>query len=132
MNNQVLEININDQDSKLITIQVLLALIIIATVAIATVLLISEKSPYIDEVLSFQGNVERGEAIFAVNCAGCHGIKGNGDVGPSIHDVIKHNSETSIINQVIDGKTPPMPKFQPSAEEMADLLSYLRQLSNSN
>ena len=75
MNNQVLEININDQDSKLITIQVLLALIIIATVAIATVLLISEKSPYIDEVLSFQGNVERGEAIFSVYCAGCHGIK---------------------------------------------------------
>jgi mono/diheme cytochrome c family protein len=83
-------------------------------------------------VLSFQGNLERGEAIFAVNCAGCHGIKGDGDVGPSLHNISKNKSETSIINQVISGKTPPMPKFQPSAQDMADLLSYLHQLSDSN
>ncbi|RDH51814.1 cytochrome C, partial [Mastigocladus laminosus WC112] len=32
------------------------------------------------------------------------------------------------IHQVISGDTPPMPKFQPSAKEMADLLSYLETL----
>ncbi|NER30629.1 MAG: cytochrome c, partial [Symploca sp. SIO1C4] len=37
-------------------------------------------------------------------------------------------SKISLIHQVTDGKTPPMPKFQPSPQEMADLLSYLEEL----
>ena len=84
--------------------------------------------PYIDQVLSYKGNIERGEAIFQVNCASCHGINGDGNVGPSLLSVSKHKSEIQIIEQVVSGKTPPMPKFQPSEQDMADLLSYLKQL----
>jgi hypothetical protein len=29
---------------------------------------------------------------------------------------------------VVSGRTPPMPKFQPEAQEMADLLEYLENL----
>lgn len=90
--------------------------------------LLPSKNPYIQEVLSYQGNMERGEAIFNVNCAGCHGVQGVGNVGPNLTNVSKRKSEKSIINQVISGQTPPMPKFQPSAEDMADLLAYLQQL----
>ncbi|MGY6529886.1 MAG: c-type cytochrome [Cyanobacterium sp.] len=91
--------------------------------------LLPSKNPYIVEVLSYQGNAERGEAIFNVNCAGCHGVQGVGNVGPTLTHVSRRKSEESIINQVISGQTPPMPKFQPSAEEMADLLVYLRELN---
>lgn len=104
-------------------------MVIILLLSITAWWLIPTKNPYIQEVLSFQGNIERGNAIFQVNCAGCHGINGYGNVGPSLKEVSKHKSEMGIINQVVSGKTPPMPKFQPSAEDMADLLSYLRQLS---
>ncbi len=86
------------------------------------------KDPYVEEVLSYQGNIKRGEAIFQVNCAVCHGMNATGNVGPSLLAVPKHKSDVQIIKQVVSGKTPPMPKFQPSAEDMADLLSYLKQL----
>ena len=84
--------------------------------------------PYVQEVLSLQGNATQGYSIFQINCAGCHGLKGDGDVGPSLKDITKRRSKVNLIYQVISGKTPPMPKFQPSAQEMTDLLSYLEQL----
>jgi hypothetical protein len=33
-----------------------------------------------------------------------------------------------LIQQITSGQTPPMPKFQASPQEMADLLSYLKTL----
>jgi mono/diheme cytochrome c family protein len=83
---------------------------------------------YVNEVLSRQVDVVRGQAIFEINCAGCHGLEADGIVGPSLHHVQKHKSKISLIKQVTSGKTPPMPKFQPSPQEMADLLSYLEHL----
>ena len=79
--------------------------------------------------MSYEGNPQRGEAIFNVNCASCHGIKATGNVGPNLLGVSRHKSQRRIIKQVVSGKTPPMPKFQPSAEDMADLLSYIEKLS---
>lgn len=90
--------------------------------------LIQVSDPYIHNVLSLDGNSVRGQAIFQINCAGCHGIRGDGQVGPSLQHVSKRKSKVSIIHQVISGQTPPMPKFQPSPQEMADLLSYLEKL----
>jgi mono/diheme cytochrome c family protein len=90
--------------------------------------LIQVSDPYIHNVLSLDGNSVRGQAIFQINCAGCHGIRGDGQVGPSLQHVSKRKSKVSLIHQVISGQTPPMPKFQPSPQEMADLLSYLEKL----
>jgi mono/diheme cytochrome c family protein len=84
--------------------------------------------PYIHSVLAIEGDPTRGHDIFQINCAACHGLSGNGKVGPSLHRIAKRKSELSLIHQVISGKTPPMPMFQPSPQEMADLLEYLRQL----
>lgn len=128
MNNQLLEKDLNYTETKKMSLS-LLTVIIIVILSIIAWWLIPTKDPYVQEVFSFKGNIERGNAIFQVNCAGCHGINGNGNVGPSLINVSKHKSEVQIINQVISGKTPPMPKFQPSTEDMADLLTYLRQFS---
>lgn len=84
--------------------------------------------PYVQKVLSHSGNVIKGKAIFQINCAGCHQGLTQGSVGPALKNIGQHKSKVGIIYQVTRGKTPPMPKFQPSPQEMADLLSYLEQL----
>jgi mono/diheme cytochrome c family protein len=109
-----------------IWIAVALALLVIAVILGIYFHRVSD--PYVLEVLSLTGNQNRGRAIFQINCAGCHGLQADGNVGPSLHEVPKRKSRVSLIEQVISGKTPPMPKFQPSTQEMADLLSYLEQL----
>jgi len=37
--------------------------------------------------------------------------------------------QKKIINQVMQGRTPPMPSFQMEPEKMADLLAYLDSLN---
>ncbi|MGB5635740.1 MAG: cytochrome c [Waterburya sp.] len=84
--------------------------------------------PYAHEVLSLEGDLQNGLAIFQINCAGCHNLQADRNVGPRLENISKRRSQRDIISQVISGRTPPMPKFQPSHQEMADLLSYLSQL----
>jgi mono/diheme cytochrome c family protein len=110
-------------------IQQILIFIVAMLIALPLVLfgieMVKASDPYVKSVLSHQGNPAQGKAIFQINCAGCHGLQGNGLVGPSLHDISKYKSRYGLIHQVTSGDTPPMPKFQPSIEEMADLLSYL-------
>ena len=84
--------------------------------------------PYVQEVLSLTGHPVRGQAMFQLNCATCHGFEATGEVGPSLRGVSERRSKVSLIKQVISGKTPPMPQFQPKAQDMADLLEYLESL----
>jgi len=104
------------------------ALAIAVGTALLCVYLLDLSDPYIQDVLSRQGDPQRGQAIYAINCAGCHGSEARGNVGPSLQRVSHHKSQAALIRQVIGGKTPPMPKFQPQPQTMADLLSYLEQL----
>ena len=84
--------------------------------------------PYTSAVLSLEGDPQKGLAIFQINCAGCHSLKADLNVGPKLEKISKRKSKKDLIKQVTSGQTPPMPKFQPSQQEMADLLSYLNQL----
>ena len=84
--------------------------------------------PYIREVLELKGNEVRGQEIFQMNCAVCHGLEARGEVGPSLLGVSARKSKAKLIEQVVSGKTPPMPQFQPAPQDMADLLKYLETL----
>ncbi|EAM52691.1 Cytochrome c, class I [Crocosphaera watsonii WH 8501] len=106
----------------------LLGIIFLAIVVVVGWYFHQISDPYMGEVLSLQGDVTRGQAMFEINCAGCHGLNADGIVGPSLHHVQQHKSKISLIKQVTSGKTPPMPKFQPNPQEMADLLIYLEGL----
>ena len=86
------------------------------------------QDPYLKNVLSLTGDPIRGHAIFQMNCSGCHGLQGDGRVGPSLQGVSKRKSKIGLIHQVTSGETPPMPQFKPNPQDMADLLSYLEQL----
>lgn len=109
--------------------RIIIVMVVIIAVAIILSLYVNRVSdPYIQKVLSRKGDIIRGYDIFQMNCAGCHGQTADGSVGPSLHHVPQRKSRIGLIEQVVSGKTPPMPKFQPSVQEMADLLSYLENL----
>ncbi|MEA5504010.1 cytochrome c [Halotia wernerae UHCC 0503] len=105
-----------------------LAILLAVPLGIFGVQIVRASDPYVKSVLSLTGDSIQGHAIFQINCAGCHGLEADGRVGPSLQAVSKHKSRYGLIHQVISGETPPMPKFQPSTQEMADLLSYLETL----
>ncbi|MGF1512531.1 MAG: c-type cytochrome [Elainellaceae cyanobacterium] len=84
--------------------------------------------PYVRSVLATTGDAGRGHDIFQMNCGTCHGLYGDGRVGPSLQNVSERKSRVAIIQQVISGNTPPMPQFQPNPKDMADLLKYLETL----
>jgi mono/diheme cytochrome c family protein len=88
----------------------------------------SQRDPYIRSSLALRGDQEHGSKLFLINCAGCHGIAAQGVVGPNLHGVSDRKRDTALIQQVVSGKTPPMPSFQPDPQSMADLLAYLHEL----
>ncbi len=106
----------------------LVLLLVVVCVGVTTALQLRPHDPYVTEVLQRQGDRERGHAIFQINCSGCHGIEATGLVGPNLWGVSSRKSTRGLITQVTSGQTPPMPKFQPSPQEMADLLVYLQSL----
>ena len=109
-------------------ISIIMAVMLIIGLSILGIYWQNISNPYAHAVLSLKGNSQKGLAIFQINCAGCHSLQANKNVGPRLENVSKHKSQRDIITQVISGRTPPMPKFQPSEKEMADLLSYLNEL----
>jgi len=123
-------------DNQLIQSQVWLNRLVSIIVAVMLILALSilgiywqnNSDPYTYEVLALDGNKKNGLAIFQINCAGCHALQAGRNVGPRLESIAKRKSSRDLITQVVSGRTPPMPKFQPSEQEMADLLSYLNTL----
>ncbi|AUT01087.1 cytochrome C [Nostoc sp. CENA543] len=124
MDNQIIKPENLIQQCALLALAILLAVLL----GIFGINMVQASDPYVKSVLALSGDPIQGHAIFQINCAGCHGLEADGRVGPSLQGVSKHKSKYGLIHQVISGKTPPMPKFQPNAQVMADLLSYLETL----
>lgn len=110
--------------------RVLAIAVTLAIMAIAIVFWIFSPplDQYTQSVLNLSGDPVQGRSIFVMNCVACHGQWANGKVGPSLHRVSDRKSDARLVHQVVSGETPPMPQFQPSPQDMADLLSYLKQL----
>lgn len=111
---------------RIALVTIIVSLLIFA--GILGIYLYRVSNPYIQEVLSLKGDLPRGHAIFKINCAGCHGLEADGNIGPSLHSISTRKSKIDLIEQVISGKTPPMPEFRPNSQDMADLLIYLDSL----
>ena len=108
------------------------ALVVLAAVACAVLALVllqaSRNDPYTTATLDRLGSVEDGGRLFRLNCAGCHGLAAQGLVGPNLHGVDRRKNDRQLIQQVVSGRTPPMPRFQPDPQAMADLLAFLHSL----
>ena len=87
-----------------------------------------ENNKYIIETLELNGSAEKGDALFKMNCVGCHGITARGLVGPDLHSITKRLNDKEIIKQVTGGLTPPMPSFEIDTVNMSNLLKYLHSL----
>ena len=87
-----------------------------------------ENNKYIIETLELKGSAEEGDALFKINCVGCHGITARGLVGPDLYSITKRLNDKEIIKQVTGGLTPPMPSFEIDPVNMANLLKYLHSL----
>ncbi|MDA0727193.1 MAG: cytochrome c [Cyanobacteria bacterium] len=113
----------------LISALVLLTAICVTIVMLVVVIPAARSDPYTRTTLQLSGSAEQGEQLFLLNCAGCHGIAAQGLVGPNLHKVDNRKNNRQLIQQVVSGRTPPMPRFQPEPQAMADLLAYLHSLS---
>jgi len=103
--------------------------LIAALVVFAAMACNTRQDPYTKATLALEGSVQHGGQMFRINCAGCHGIAGQGLVGPSLKGVSERRKDMQIIHQVVSGETPPMPRFEIEPQNMADLLAYLKTLS---
>ena len=88
----------------------------------------NEKNKYIIETLELNGSAQEGDALFKINCVGCHGITARGLVGPDLHSITQRLNDKEIIKQITGGLTPPMPSFEIDPENMSNLLNYLHSL----
>jgi len=113
--------------SRLIKALILLAAS--ASLVLALLLLgASHRDPYTKATLQLVGSEQNGGRLFRLNCAGCHGLAAQGLVGPDLHGVSHRKNDSQLIQQVVSGRTPPMPRFQPEPQAMADLLAFLHSL----
>jgi len=87
-----------------------------------------ENNEYIIETLGLNGSAKEGDALFKMNCVGCHGIPASGLVGPDLHSITQRLNDKEIIKQVTGGLTPPMPSFEIDPVNMSNLLKYLHSL----
>ena len=87
-----------------------------------------ENNKYIIKTLELNGSAEKGDALFKINCVGCHGITARGLVGPDLHAITQRLNDKEIIKQVTGGLTPPMPSFEIDPVNMSNLLKYLHSL----
>ena len=110
------------------------ALALVALLGLGLVLLLGwlparSSDPYMRATLALQGSAGDGGRLFRLNCAGCHGLAAQGLVGPNLHGVAHRKNDRQLIQQVVSGRTPPMPRFQPEPQAMADLLAFLHLLA---
>ncbi len=114
--------------SPLQTLIAIAVTFMVTAIAVSLWLLRPPLDIYTQSVLNLSGDAVQGRSIFVMNCVACHGQWADGKVGPNLHGVSDRKSDVRLIHQVVSGETPPMPQFQPSSQDMADLLSYLKQL----
>lgn len=75
-------------------------------------------------------NVAHGSALFAQDCAACHGAAGGGGVGPALKNERVRKSLAEA-EQWIENPAAPMPKLYPStlsAQDVADVAAYVETL----
>jgi mono/diheme cytochrome c family protein len=73
------------------------------------------------------GDVERGEVLFAENCAGCHGPGGTGGAGPVLVD--SGLVEGEIANAIEQGRGI-MPAGIVTGQDQADVVAYVASIAN--
>ena len=73
------------------------------------------------------GDVERGEAIFQRECAGCHGEQAEGGVGPALAG---SGLDAATVAAVVQQGRGVMPAAIVTGQEQADVVAYVASISS--
>ncbi len=118
-----------EKDLKNVIIKMFSIAFVVLLVGLSIIFLTNhENNKYVVETLDLNGSAKKGDALFKVNCVGCHGITARGLVGPDLHSITRRLNDKQIIKQVTGGLTPPMPSFEIDPQNMSNLLKYLHSL----
>jgi cytochrome c oxidase cbb3-type subunit III len=96
------------------------------------VLLGVRRNPYANDPAA----AAEGRQLFVrYNCAGCHGGRAGGGMGPSLRDSlwIYGNSDTQLLSTILEGRSAGMPAWAPRIPEQQvwKLISYIRKLGTA-
>lgn len=76
-------------------------------------------------------SVERGRAVFAAQCAACHGTAGEGgQIGPALRGELRRRTPAYVADAIAN-PSPPMPKLEPaqmSKQDLIDVTAFVEQL----
>lgn len=84
-----------------------------------------------------EGVAEAGESVFTMNCAACHGTRGEGQIGPNLTDnAWLHGNDLADIHRVIEEGVPSkgMPAWGPilQREDMIAVIAYVETLRGTD
>jgi mono/diheme cytochrome c family protein len=75
-------------------------------------------------ILDLEGDPAAGEQVYADECSSCHGVSGEGGVGPAMSSVAGEG-EAEIVEVVLEGEGD-MPSFSDLPDQdIADLVAYI-------
>ena len=97
--------------------------VVVGTFALAQAEVFKPSAPATGAVA---GDVDRGEVIFARECAGCHGDEGEGGAGPRLFETGLDAREISTAVQQGRGV---MPAGLVTGQELTDVVVYVESIS---
>jgi cytochrome c551 len=109
------------------TRKALAPVLLLATVTLATFGL-AQWHPFTPETAPAAeagGDVTRGETVFSVNCAGCHGTDASGGIGPALGGT--GLTATEVASIVAEGRGV-MPAGLVEGQDAADVAAYVASL----
>ena len=85
--------------------------------------------PYIDD----KSCLKKGEIIFLTACSGCHGLIGEGKIGPGLNDDYwtypKNTEDKGLFETIFEGATAQMgPHYDLTLDEILQVMAWVRHL----
>lgn len=80
----------------------------------------------VEVILTLEGDITNGAALYDADCASCHGADGMGGVGSNLVEQLTILSKEDVVQTVVEGRGV-MPEWglTKSDEEIADVVAYL-------
>ena len=79
----------------------------------------------VDDILALEGDVVAGEAVFAAECAVCHGDSGEGGSGPAMSGAIGGFDDADLIGVVVNGVGSMPDLADLPDQDIADVTAYV-------